>query len=104
MERARRGQRVSTGKTDREDGIMAVGSGYDGSKVQPIIRDGVIRITQEWLQANANDKSDEAEEYLNSQIVGMSICPRAYTLKDAPKVRRILGLEQAEGSPPPRPL
>jgi hypothetical protein len=75
---------------------MSVGAGYDGVKVEPVIRDGVIRVTHEWAQAHAADRSPEAEELLFIEQVGVSVCPRTYTFNDTAEVRRVLGLPPAE--------
>jgi hypothetical protein len=78
---------------------MAVGSDYDGSKIQPVIRDGQIRVTAEWLTANAVDKSDEADKTLKASLLSWSVCPKAYRFKDTPDVRRILGIASERARP-----
>lgn len=72
---------------------MAVGPGYDGSKVGPRISGGAIRVTKEWLLKNAAEKTEMAEEELREELVGQSICPATFTFNDTPAVRRILGLQ-----------
>lgn len=71
---------------------MSVGEGYDGSKVEPIVRDGRIRVTAEWLQEHA-DRSSGNEAKLQSEVVSQSICPKTWTFNDNLAVRQILGLK-----------
>ena len=73
---------------------MAVSSDYDGSKVEPRIACGVIRVTDEWLQIHATERSEDASCILQDELVGMSICPPVWTFNDTEEIRRILGLEQ----------
>ena len=58
----------------------------------PLISEGLIRVTHEWLEANP--LSEDERRTLTSKMSAQSICPRNYYFEDCPEVRRVLKLEE----------
>lgn len=80
-----------------------VSKDYDGTKIPPRIeKDGTIRFSKEYvLGLSIPDEDDRA--YLNSQIVGQSICQALFWLNNTERVRRLLKVTDSAQTPAQAP-